>query len=62
MKLLRSTKSKIIENDNIENVPHLKINETILLYCNIFGNDRQHNGKLLKKLVPNKYFDKLLDI
>ena len=62
MKLLRSTKSKIIENDNIENVPYLKINETILLYCNIFGNDCQHNGKLLKKLVPNKYFDKLLDI
>ena len=62
MKLLRSTKSKIIENDNIENVPYLKINETILLYCNIFGNDHQHNGKLLKKLVPNKYFDKLLDI
>ena len=59
MKLLRSTKSKIIENENGENVPYLKINETILLHCNIFSNVRK---KLLKKFVPNKYFDKLLDI
>ena len=61
MKLLRSTKSKIIENENGENVPYLKINETILLHCNIFSNVRQHNKKLLKKFVPNKYFDELLD-
>ena len=41
MKLLRSTKSKIIENENGENVPYLKINETILLHCNIFSNVRK---------------------
>ena len=39
MKLSGSTKSKITINKNGENVPHLKINEAVLVYCNIINND-----------------------
>ena len=38
MKLLRSTKSKISKDENGENVPHLKITDVILVYCNIVSN------------------------
>ena len=39
MKLLGSTKSKITENANGKNGPHLKITEVVLIYCNIFNNN-----------------------
>ena len=39
MKLLGSTKSKITEEQNGENVPHLEITEVVLVHCNIFNND-----------------------
>ena len=39
MKLPGSTKSKITINKNGEIVPHLKINEAVLVYCNIINND-----------------------
>ena len=35
MKLLESTKSKITNDENGENVPHLEITEAVLIYCNI---------------------------
>ena len=47
MKLLGSTKSKINQDKNGENVPHLEITEVVLF---------------LYTLVPNKSFGKLLDI
>ena len=35
MQLLGSTKSNITKDENGENVPHLKINEVLLVYCDI---------------------------
>ena len=35
MKLLRSTKSKITEDENGENMPHLEISEVVLVHCNV---------------------------
>ena len=43
MKLLGSTKSKIIKDKNCENVPHLEIAEVLLIRCNIFNNDYQES-------------------
>ena len=36
MKLLGSTKNKIGNDENCENVPHLEITEIVLVHCNIF--------------------------
>ena len=42
IKLLGSTKNKIIKNENGENVPHLEIFEVALLvHCNIVNSDYQ---------------------
>ena len=53
MKLLGSTENKITEDKNGEKVPHLKITEVVLVYCNIVNNDM---------LFPNKPFCSLLEI
>ena len=37
MKLLRSTKSKLIKGENDENVPYLEITEVVLVHCNNFN-------------------------
>ena len=62
MKLLGSTKSKITENKNGENIPHLEITEVILVHCNIVNNDYQHDFRVLYTFIPIKLFDQLLDI
>ena len=38
MKFLGSTKSKITNNENVENVPCLEITEVTLIHCNVFSN------------------------
>ena len=38
IKLLLSTENKITKEKNGENVPHLKINEVVLVHCNIVTN------------------------
>ena len=40
MILLGSTKSKITEDENGENVPHLEIAEVEFVHCNIINNER----------------------
>ena len=62
MKLLGSTKNKIIKDKNGENVPYLEITEVILVYCNIVNNDYQQDSKVLYTFVPNKPFGSLLEI
>ena len=62
MKLSGSTKSKITINKNGENVPHLKINEAVLVYCNIINNDYQQDSRVLYRFVPNKSFGQLLNL
>ena len=39
MKLTGSTRSKVTENENDENVPNLEITETVLIHCNIIDNN-----------------------
>ena len=62
MILLCSTESKTIKNENGENVPHLEINEVVLVYCKICNNNYQQNSRVLHTFVPNKSFGHLLDI
>ena len=62
MKLLGSTKNKITENENGENVLHLEITEVVLIHCNIVNNDYQQDSRVLYTFVPNKSFGQLLDI
>ena len=62
MTLLRRTKSKVTKNKNGENVPHLEINELLLVHCNIVNNDYQHVSRALYTFISNKSFGQLLDI
>ena len=66
MKLLGSTKNKITDDKNGENVPHLEITEVVLVHCNMVNNDYQHDLPVLYSFVPNKSqisnFGSLLDI
>ena len=41
MKLLGSTESKIPQDKNGENVPHLEVAELVLVHCNLVNNDYQ---------------------
>ena len=53
-KLLGSTKNKITEDKNGENVPHLEITEVVLVHCNIINNDYLQDLRVLYTFVPNK--------
>ena len=62
MKLLGSTKNKITEEKNGENVPHLEITEVVLVHCNIANNDYQQDTRVLYTFVTNKPLRSLLEI
>ena len=62
MKLLGSFESKITEDKNGENVPHLEITKTVLVHCNIVNNNYQQDSRVLYTFVPNKSFGSLLEI
>ena len=62
MKLLGSTKIKITNDENGENVPHLELAEVVSVHCNIVNNDYRQDSKVLYTFVPNKSFAQLLDI
>ena len=47
LKLLGSTKSKINEGKNGENVPRLEITEVVLIHCNIANNDYHQDSRVL---------------
>ena len=59
VKLIGCAKNEITKDKNDENVPHLEINETVLVHCNIVNNDYQHNLFPINRLV-NCYILKLL--
>ena len=44
MKLLGSTKSKIIKDESGENIPHLEITEVVLVHYNIVNNNYQQDS------------------
>ena len=62
MKSLESTKNKITEDKNGENVPHLEITEVVLVHCNMVNNDYQHDSRVLYPFIPNKPLGSLLEI
>ena len=51
MNLFGSTESKITEDKNGENVPHLEIVELVLIHCNIVNNNYQQNSVILYTFV-----------
>ena len=59
MKLLRSTKSKITKDKSGENVPHLEVDELVLVHCSLVNNDYQQDSRILYTFVPNKTFGSL---
>ena len=62
MKLLGSTKSMMIKDENGKTAPHLQINKVVLAHCNIVNNNYQQNSRALSRFIPNKLFGQLLDI
>ena len=62
MKLLGSTKSKMIKDENGKNVPHLEITEVVLINYNIVHDDYQLDLIVLYTFVLNKSFGQLLNI
>ena len=56
MPLLGSTKIKLTEDENEENVPRFEITEVVLIHCIIVNNDYQHNSRVSYTVVPNKSF------
>ena len=62
MKLLGSNESKITEDKNGKNVPHLEVAERVLVHCNLVNNDYQQDSRILYTFGPNKPFGSLLEI
>lgn len=46
MILIRITKNKITKDENVDNVPYLKITEVVLVYWNIVNHDYQLNSRV----------------
>ena len=44
IKLFGSTKNKTTKDKNVENAPHLEVNE--VAHCNIVNNGYQHNSRI----------------
>ena len=63
MKLLESTKNKIIKVKMVKIfLIYIEITELVLVYCNIVNNDYQQDSRSLYTFVPNNFFWQLLDI
>ena len=62
MKLIGSTESKITKDKKDKNVPHLEIEELVLIHCNFVNNNYQQNSRILYTFAPNKPFGSLLEI
>ena len=62
MKLLKTTKNKIINNKNDDNVPHLETTEVVLIHYNVVNNDYPQDSRVLYTFIPNELFRQLLDI
>ena len=62
IKLLGTTKSKIIKDENVENISRLENTVVALAQYNIVNNDYQLDSRVLFTFVPNKSFSQLLDI
>ena len=56
MKLLGNTESKITQDKNGGNVPHLEITEVVFVHCNSvnFNNEYQQDSRVLYEFIQNK--------
>ena len=54
VKLLESAKHKINIYINGKYMPHLEINEVLLVHCNIVNNDYQKDSRFLYTVVPKE--------
>ena len=61
VRLLGSTKNKLIKDENGKNVSRLEIAEIVLVNCDIVNNDYQEDSRVLYTFVLNKLFLQLLD-
>ena len=61
VKLLGSTKNRLIKDENGKNVFRLETVEIVLVYCDIVNNDYQEDSRILYIFVLNKSFLQLLD-
>ena len=62
MELLGSTKSKITEDKNGENLSHLEFTKVVLFHCNLVNNNYQEDSSVLHTFVSTKLLGQLLDI
>ena len=54
MKLIGSTKSKITEGENGEDVPDLEVTKVGLVHCNIVNNNYQQISRALYTFIFDK--------
>ena len=54
MKLIGSTKSKITEGENGEDVPDLEVTKVGLVHCNIVNNNYQQKSRALYTFIFDK--------
>ena len=62
MKLLGNTRSKITQNKNSGNMPHLEITEVVLVHSKIVTIYYQQDSRVSYTFVPNQSLGQLLDI
>ena len=62
MKLLGSSKSKIVKVESGKDVLYLEITEVELVYSNILNTYYQQNSRVLYTFVPNNLLGQLLDV
>ena len=53
---------KVNKDRNDENVSNVEVIDVLLVHCNIANNNYQRDSRVLYTFIPNKLFDKLLDI
>ena len=62
MKLLGSTKNKIIKNKNDKNVPNFEITKVVLVHCNFGNKDYRQDSSVSYAFISNKPFGSQLEI
>ena len=62
MKLLGSSKSKIVKVESGKVVLYLEITKVELAYSNILNTYYQQNSRILYTFVPNNLLGQLLDV
>ena len=62
MKLIGSSKSKIVKDKTDEHVFHLETTEIVFVHCNIVNNDYLQDSRALYTFFLNKSFFQLSEI